>query len=532
MNLFPLSKSTGNTIQASSLPSDFLETDCTSFSHACFVSMGLLYLAIPNLLMLWGWYTAPIAVIASLLLLFFIGKIIYHQFKCTHFKTSHKGCFFFSVSLISLILAYWIAKNGLIAYWPPYNDFYIFREALFSNLRDAAWPLILPNGKEMSYYLADILPCAAMARCLPTAYSSPLLIVWILLAFLLSYLIMSTRDMCRGCLGKRLLCFFFCSFCLFIPFHQIFFLLKNHEISIILSHINLLECTVQSGIEQYNSVTPALLSTSLIFSARCCRLTLITTVLALTGLISPLSCIGILPLAAVAFYKELKVTQTYQIKIIISDFLLPCVMLFLAAVYYLRADGINIVSLDFAVNGSTAVIKYIIRSFGLLLLIVPLWKHAKKELFFIPCVICMFVIRLFFIGSPPSAGFPGINELWLKIHAIYTFILAWYWVKYWKQIALAKYFVLGIGVFFTIIDMIAGVYLFEATPTPFNIKDKWDGHLNHDDPFFIQSVPRCKEPFIQGIMLRSGGESEKHFPGCLIPKAPGCDYSRRPKHQE
>ncbi len=29
---------------------------------------------------------------------------------------------------------------------------------------------------------------------------------------------------------------------------------------------------------------------------------------------------------------------------------------------------------------------------------------------------------------------------------------------------------------------------------------------------------------LPGILLRTAGESEKHFPGCLIPEAPGCDY--------
>jgi len=59
----------------------------------------------------------------------------------------------------------------------------------------------------------------------------------------------------------------------------------------------------------------------------------------------------------------------------------------------------------------------------------------------------------------------------------------------------------------------------------------WNGHLNHDAAFLNQSVQPCKEPIISGLMLRESGESERHFPGRLLPKAPGCDSSRPSKNE-
>ena len=57
------------------------------------------------------------------------------------------------------------------------------------------------------------------------------------------------------------------------------------------------------------------------------------------------------------------------------------------------------------------------------------------------------------------------------------------------------------------------------------VQDVWGGHLNHEHVSLYQKIPDCRSPYIPASILQKG-EAENIWPGCILPKARGCDYSR------
>lgn len=148
-------------------------------------------------------------------------------------------------------------------------------------------------------------------------------------------------------------------------------------------------------------------------------------------------------------------------------------------------------------------------------------QMGVEQCFFLVVAAFLFIGPFIYLGSPESV----CNELWLKVSPAYLTLLALFWVKRWSVLSKIKYAIAALcllGTLQTVLKPWLSVDFFRYGV----VKDIWNGHLNHSDPFLRQSVPPTREPLVPGILLREAGESERHFPGSLLPKAPGCDYTR------
>lgn len=150
-----------------------------------------------------------------------------------------------------------------------------------------------------------------------------------------------------------------------------------------------------------------------------------------------------------------------------------------------------------------------------LLLFFPLRRiRSNAKLAAVSFISILLVSQIWFGGM-----LSGLNELWLKTCIIYTFVLCAYLAFTWNRLGWGR-----IAPFVVMLIFI-GSYVFSFIGNYTGqgyVADDCNGHLYHDRP---SSLPQ-KDDIIKGLLYNQGGESESHFPGCLLPKARGCDYSR------
>ena len=336
-----------------------------SFSYSLLMSLGLIYLTIPNLLFLCGWFSPWIAVVASCLILSSVAYAMLHLWQGARNSLSpdsrSRWWMMLAGILVAFISLYPMIMCGIVGFFETHLDYARLRQAFFCNLRDAAWPVVLPNGKEMTYYLASLLPPAALARVLPASFSQWGVLMWNSAAIVLSVLLLGQRlSLSWNCRGKALV--IFCV--LLVAFHdpvRIFFsppmgmlakgmryaiLCLNNAIGIDMSALLTTRCLyvwlnlLGAGASAYNSAMPAALAAALVFC--CCnkhRIFLLPLVIALLAANSPLGCIGLMPMAAWLYLEQVRRGTGWLH--IMSGLVPPLCMAFLLAVYFLRGDNSN-----------------------------------------------------------------------------------------------------------------------------------------------------------------------------------------------
>ncbi len=515
-------------------------------AQALLVSMMLLYLAIPDILFLWGWFVPWVAVALTLLVLLAVGRACRVVFRDAEAfarpGTARLVSLAVGVMVAALVSFYFLLRSGLLGFLPSFWDFDVLRNAMFCNLRDAAWPLVLPNGREMSYYLAGVLPPALMARLLP-ASGQWSVVLWTMCGMLLFLLFLSSRI----ALGQRswgmrlaLLTLLLALICIPLTFSGGWWLIgavcyhTGDILGVDLSFLYPMRFPTASRALSncaacYNSGTAALMVAALLFLPRRCAAVVLPVALSLLVPQNPLGGVALLPLACLRYVQGMKERSWSAV---LWDAPLPCAMAFLSALYFLRADGQNVVTLSGIAWGWPPFWRYYIWLLaGWLLLLLPLWLTMKKDAFFCLLALCCLLSPLVFMGSMQAPGLGSNNEFALKSAPCYILLLGCCWFAAWPRIGWYRHLYMGICLAL-FIYITAAYFRNWGSNAYLEVDDKWNGHMNHADAFFNQSVPPCKEPLVPGILLRESGESEKHFPGCLLPKAPGCDYSRPPRTRE
>ncbi len=511
-------------------------------AQSIIITLSLIYLAIPNILFLWGWFTPWVAMSATTIIAAAIGRAIYLSFPRGANRVTY-SCKHSSLMCLGLLVAfaiclYFLTHSGMLGILPSFTDLANLRNAMFANLRDAAWPLVLPNGKEMSYYLANVLPPALIARLLPST-GQWAVALWTVAAMILTLLMISSARMTRNySWGIRLI---ITTVFLAIVCSPV----RTAIIDTIFSHCH--EWTgwdfpftyipkTHGGIIfmacgwTYNSCPPTLLLTAMLLVCRIRAEVVLPVAISLLVPLSPFGGLGLLPLVAIRWWDSGK-QQGFTYSSLLLDSLLPLVMLMISVVYFLRADSETAVSLtplawgwrDFICNEIWMFISW-------LMILLPLCFVVKRNTFFNALLILYLLIPCIFIGTMSSSGKGGINELWFKTSPAYMLLIGYYWLRAWPVMCWYKYCYMGICFLISLMYAIhfctkwgSNAYL--------EVDDRWNGHFNHDARFLNQSIPPCKEPMIPGMMFRNAGESEKHFPGALLPKAPGCDYTH-PAHSD
>ncbi len=510
-----------------------------SRTQSILISLGLVYLAIPNLLFLQGWFEPWFACIAALLILFAVGRAIgvSMESQAAPAATERQNVLALILGLLTalFICLYLLVRSGLLGFVQSYGDLEILRNAMFANLRDDAWPLILPNGKEMSYYLAQVLPSAMLARLMPHSGQWPV-VLWTLPAMLLVIAMVTTQMPARLAWGwKFALCALFLAIfgCSYASPHWL-----NAGVQALADflpfpiHVPIPGRTVVCGQSLsgcggvYNSYPPSLLLAAILLTCRHRAEVILPVALALTVPLSPFGGVALCPLVALRWWESIRQNREFKPISLLPDALLPLAMVTVCALYFLRADGENVVSLTLIAWGWKSYLLYDgWRIAGWMTLLLPLWFCVKRDAFFYTFVLCYILMAAMFIGTMPQSGCGRNNELWLKAAPCYMLITATYWLTAWSRLHWCKHIVLALCILMTAHKAHQFAQHFGENRY-LVVDDCWSGHMNHDDPFFNQSLPRCHEPMLPGFLLREGGESERHFPGNMLPEAPGCDYSR------
>ncbi len=499
------------------------------FSLHCITVISLLYLSIPCILFFSSWFSPWVAWPVNLGIIFTIAYIAKK-------RQQSRSCMFNVTECIGLLLAAGLcilsfAYAGMLGYVYPFPDILIFREALFQNLIHAPWPLVLPDGKEMSYYLAGMLPAALLARLTENyTLQHSVAVCWYSLGLWLTILLIYCSH--RKFSWIFLLLIFFLKDPAYIIINSfagngdIWQLLKtyiplpeNHYIGAKSTAFNL----ISSG-QSCHFIPYTILATTLVLYADVSKKILIPIAVALLIPLSPLGAIGLLPLAVGKWLPDSPILS----KVKWSSLIVPLSIVFLCGIYYLRAESATCLGLHGQLQENWS---YFLSSdypctviCGMLWLVV-LWPLIHENKILLISLICFLIVPWIYFGSTPESGVFGNNELWLKCGIIYHthFVTA---LSYnWKKLSSFKYLFLAATILLTAHKIYQIELTFTGSPI---IPDVWSGHLHHKHPSLYQKTPDCKPALIPGILL-PGSAAEDQFPGCIFPKASGCDYSRPPQ---
>lgn len=504
------------------------------------IFFSLLYLALPNIIMMMAW-VRPIP--ACLIIIGIVASLAYYavtQLKAEPRKAillTKKNAWLLLLTAILVTMPF--VHDGMVGLFYTGHDYYVARQAYYSNLVDASWPVFYPDGSTMTYYNGMYLIPAVLCRLFgwyPGAGSMEaqwVLMVWLVLGVFLAFLLIFTQRR-RVSILLLFLCFFLGD--------PIYLLWRTQQGSEFISHISE-QMSALTGVDFilntcattrfsifplytisscYTSNVPAILAAAMVLSIRRRRNFLLPLVIGLLLFSSPLGALACMPFALVLYdYKKLFNVRGAFISVIFL--LLPIALATIAAVYYGRLDvfysqgdtSIRVTTI-YAVHGLKGVLFVFLGVFiPTLLSFFPLWRMWRKAKLAVIAVVSILLVSQIVVAGVLS----GLNELWLKACLVYTFVLCVYLAYSWSYLGWGRIlpiFVMSVFVVTYIVSFIKGYTGQEY------VADDCNGHLYHDRP---AKLPQ-KTDSIRGLLYTQGGESEKLFPGNLLPKARGCDYSR------
>ncbi len=497
-----------------------------SLSQHWITVISLLYLALPCMLFFSSWFSPWVAWPVNLGIIFTIAYIAKKR------QQSH-SCMFNVTECIGLLLAaalcvLSLVYAGMLGYIFPHPDILIFREALFQNLVHAPWPLVLPDGKEMSYYLAGMLPAAFLAR-LSENYTlqHAIAVCWYSLGLWLAILIIYCRH------KKFSWLFLFLIFFLKDPayiainsfagngdiwqlMNKYITLPENHYIGAKSSVFNL----IGSG-QTCPFIPCTMLAAALVLYTVQSNKIIVPIAVALLIPVSPLGAIGLLPLAAGRWLTDTPILSKEKW----CSLLVPLSIVFLCGIYYLRAESATCLGLHGELQQDWVYFlssDYPCTALCGVLWIVILLPLIRKDWLLIISLVCFLTTPWIYFGSTPESGVFGNNELWLKSGIIYHMHFVAALCFNWKKLSVFKYIFLAATIILTAHKLYQLELRYTGSPV---IPDVWNGHLHHKHPSLYQKLPDCKPALIPGI-LQAGGSAEAQFPWKHLPKASGCDYSR------
>ncbi len=491
---------------------------------------ALLFLILPNLLLLWGWFTPIVSIPLSILI---IGMLLFLDAYIKKDNGYGYGFVINRVNVIKLLIAIcliacFVTTTGLFGGFKTHFDYRVFRHALFLNLANAPWPVILPNGKELSYYMSGILPLSILTRVFGAEYAP--LIIYGFITFSLSFIyLLVSAYLKRVSLLFLLLGFFLCDitiglgrFCPQVLFH-LGNLLNCDFIPLIDSYyrfiISLMLAPLTECLGTYNANPYTMVACCIILLIPRAHLLLIPFVCALLCSMSPLGVIGLFPIAAYLYLKAWFKEKNWQRAL--AGLVVPVALAFFVAIYFLRADNPN---LQMGALFYQLYPQYLGSHLPMMLLslacfFVPLiLLPQSNKVMLLVLAASLLIASNVFIGCFPITP----NEIWMKGSIPATFILVVLITKQWSHLGYWR----GLYLAVASISLLSFIYekpkSFARTNT---LEDQWNGHLNHDHPYLLVSAPYTKQPIVPAVMFRKEGESEECFPGNLLPKAPGIDYT-------
>lgn len=488
--------------------------------------ISLLYLAVPCMLFFSSWFAPWVAWPVNLGIIWSIVSFTRTKEEDLTWQPGVRNGIIIGVAGFASILIFLV--SGIAGYISPAPDVLIFREALYNNLIREAWPVVLPDGKEMSYYLAGMLPPALVSRIFDDYTTQRLIaVIWYALGIWLTLLLFYCRNRHASLLFLILMIIFkdptYIIINSFAGNGEIWGLLTKilnlsientyvgarHPVEMLL--INAQGCNFQPF---------SLLCAAILINCREQPARLIPLSIALILPSSPLGAIACMPIAA---YNWLKTNSIFNRHRLIS-LVIPTLIALFCAIYYGRADSATCFGFYGSLLNNWSYFLFNYYSAILLSAILftwVLWPVIKQDTSLKICLFCIIITPWIFYGSSPDSGMFGQNELWLKASVVYHMHLIAALCFNWSKLPAIKYlYLVSLAILASRDERIKDIsYTGKAKVT-----DVWGGHLHHPHVSIYQKVPDCKAPLIPGCMLHKG-EAEQTYPCSILPKAKGCDYT-------
>lgn len=500
------------------------------------VALSLAYLFSNIVLFLIGWYESYISIPLILVGAWYLYCIYRNPSKLHNEDSSDTWLLHLSdilgLFLLFVILVFGLVKTGLVGGYPSNYDYYIFRNGLYHNLIDAPWPVVLPDKREMTYYLSGLLVPAILSR-LTSSYNFQqwLLLLWACVPMFLTFCLLFCKLRRFSWLLVLVGLFMMSPFTVgrdetFLGGLLEYVCEEYFELSWSTTML-LGRWRGSFGLPALLAATAPILTAAIILVVRNRVAVVIPIAMALLVAISPFGAIGVFPLAAVVYFQNVYTGKSITFKEEIVPLMYAILLVCCWGVYFLRSESdvfIGWIGDSSCWGLRTSLMWYVPTQVVLIVLCYHLFMLHKKDIRFLTLIALVAVMPLLFIGSTPGKDFGGLNELWLKCRPTYMVLLAFYLSVSWRKL---PKIVLWAWVGCTVVLAARYVIDIGRYDSSIIVCDSLNGHLHHPEYKFLrQSVPDCKEPIVDGVLLRNSGESEQTFPGILLPSAPGCDYSR------
>lgn len=518
-----------------------LQTSSLRIRKSWVIFLSLLYLALPNIIMMMAW-VKPIP--ACLIIIGIIVSLVYYAVTQLRgepgrsIPLTQKNAWLLLLTVILVALPF--VHDGLVGLFETGFDYRVSRQAYYSNLVDAPWPVIYPDGSTVTYYIGMFLPPALICRLLGISpgcgciIAQYFMLLWIVLGLTLSLLLIFTQR------RKVSILFVFLFVFLGDPILMIWGTQAGNAaiqwVADTLTSLTGLNCSIVNwhtsrfalfSLAQsagcYTSNIPLLVAISLLLNVRRERNFIIPLTMSMIFLLSPFGVLGCLPFALMTydFHYLLKKKGALRSSLYM---LLPLAMAVVAYTYYSRTDvffstsdgSTTILSSVYSIHGVKGVLfvfmGVIIPAF---LMFFPLRKTIRFSRVAIVALACIVIVSQIWMGGVICK----LNELWLKTSPMYTFVLLIYLVYSWKKMGSDKYIPLLIAVGMCVCFVCSCFFCYTGQ---LFVEDDCNGHLYH----VRRNSINTKEDLIKGLLYTESGESERYFPGCILPSAQGCDYTR------
>jgi len=517
---------------------------------------ALLYILLPNLLFWGGWFQPWAAMLICACVIYGLVKNSVLLAKASYVGEPGKLC----PAALALLVAFFVLFALFDQFWAGYTGHFeqcpldfAQRNAVYGNLCDKDWPLVLPDGRYVCYYMAQWLPAAFASRVFPWADRDVILMLWNSLGLFIACILLFCH--CRYKIRKTFILLLLLMVLkdpviLLAPMADLF----NSFVPVHLSLNGQLFDLETAGRNTINHTVPTFLTSLLVFNRNVPRnMALLAGCLLLP--ISIFGAIGLVPFIGWRYLQDGRQGASFGSLFLNAAKHFFCsvsgyaalAMAFFAWLYYSHADGSVTVTSMFNVTYGKPLWYIFAKNIvhvGLILLVcfAPCFcKRGKNYPLFWISVGSMAVMNLLYIGKG------GPNELAFKgqISAMFVVCLFWICVLEDKRKSVSRWCVIALALVFSFSKVV------EIWPRfadfgwkPEHVSNPFNGHLFHPGSLLDQSVSPRKELLVKGLTYEKAGESRKAWPFSLLPpdnaalyQRPACythkteDFRKTPDHK-
>lgn len=492
------------------------------------IGLGLLWLVTTSVFFLLGWVTPVIAVILSAGLIFCVIRI---WVKIPE-SAPHSKYLYLHLIPIAALAFFCSFYSGLTGHFPQHILDMAQRNAVYGNLCQGDWPIVLPDGRYFVYYFSSFLPAAFFSKIMGYDSAPLLLLVWNFLAIFLAFTLVlcSTRKAIFAWIGILILLVIQDPVGLLRPCSEVIKAISGLDIS-----LNSQAGPLLIGFRTTINHTPGIfLATVLLFNRRISHCAL--PIIGVTTLL--MTVFGAISLFPFLVYRYLKLntcsspaktatnaTRTFCFSL--EGFCSLC-LCGITILFHKCADSEVVITPIFFVTYNKPVWYIIFKNIAHVALIIScmmcplLWMRKEHR---VPLWILFWsftIVNFIYIGNG------GPNELAFKGNTTLLIVTAFGWMRtlnrapiFYKSLVWIILVLLTVHYSYT--TFVPRLMTFGKHER--NVNNPFCGHLYHPGSLLDQSVPKSTPPLIPHILYTKAGESRNIFPFSALPPAKNNLYS-------